>query len=63
MFPNAEVHVFNRWGEMVFSTKNIPANEWNGTFNGKLLPTDSYHYVLYLNNGSDPISGVVTIIR
>jgi gliding motility-associated-like protein len=63
MFPNAEVHVFNRWGEKVFSTKNLPDNEWDGTFNGKLLPTDSYHYVLYLNNGSDPITGIVTIIR
>ena len=63
MFPDAEVHVFNRWGERVFTTKNIPENEWDGTYKGKLLPTDSYHYVLYLHNGSDPISGVVTIIR
>ncbi len=63
MFPNAEVHVFNRWGERVFRTRNIPENEWDGKFNGKLLPTDSYHYVLYLNNGSDPITGIVTIIR
>ena len=63
LFPNAEVHVFNRWGKMVFSTKNIPANEWDGTFEGKLLPTDSYHYVLYLNDGSDPKSGVISIIR
>ena len=63
MFPNAEVQVFNRWGKMVFKTKNIPANEWDGTSDGKLLPTDSYHYILYLNDGSDPIRGVITIIR
>ncbi len=63
LFPNAEVQVFNRWGKRVFSTKNIPANEWEGTFNGELLPTDSYHYILYLNDGSEPRSGVVSIIR
>jgi len=63
LFPNAEVHVFDRWGKQVFSTKNISANEWDGTVDGTLLPTDSYHYVLYLNDGSKPRSGVVTIIR
>jgi gliding motility-associated-like protein len=63
MFPNAEVEVFNRWGKRVFMTKNIPANAWDATFEGKLLPTDSYHYILYLNDGSKPITGVVTIIR
>mgnify|MGYP001085872864 CR=1 FL=1 len=33
------------------------------TSEGKLLPTDSYHYILYLNDGSGTRSGVVTIIR
>jgi gliding motility-associated-like protein len=63
LFPNAEVFVFNRWGKLVFNTKNISANEWDGTFKGALLPTDSYHYVLHLNNGSEPRSGVISIIR
>jgi len=63
MFPNAEVFVFNRWGKRVFNTKNIPANAWDGTFRGKILPTDSYHYILHLNDGSEPRSGVISIIR
>jgi gliding motility-associated-like protein len=63
LFPKAEVFVYNRWGKLVFSTKNILANPWDGTSNGKPLPTDSYHYVLYLNDGSEPKSGVISIIR
>jgi gliding motility-associated-like protein len=63
LFPNAEVFVFTRWGKLVFNTKNIAANPWDGTFKGKPLPTDSYHYVLHLNDGSKPRSGVVSIIR
>ena len=63
LFPDAEVFVFTRWGKLVFRTKNISANEWNGTYEGRLLPTDSYHYVLHLNNGSEPRSGVISIIR
>jgi len=63
LFPNAEVFVFNRWGKLVFSSKNLSANQWNGTFKGRILPTDSYHYILYLNDGSKPKSGVISIIR
>jgi gliding motility-associated-like protein len=63
LFPDAEVLVYNRWGKLVFKTKNISDNEWDGTMDGKLLPTDSYHYILYLNDGSQPRSGVVSIIR
>jgi large repetitive protein len=63
IFPDAEVQVFNRWGERVFSAKNPAANPWDGTYKGKLLPMDSYHYILYLNDGSEPKSGTITIMR
>jgi gliding motility-associated-like protein len=63
IYPNAEVLVFNRWGKLIFRTKNIPANPWDGRFEGRLVPTDSYHYILYLNDGSEPRSGVISVIR
>ncbi|MCU0408129.1 MAG: gliding motility-associated C-terminal domain-containing protein, partial [Bacteroidales bacterium] len=63
LFPNAEIQIFTRWGKRVYSSKNLAGNPWDGTDNGKLLPTDSYHYILYLNDGSPARSGVVTIIR
>jgi gliding motility-associated-like protein len=63
LFPKAEVFVYNRWGELVFTTKNLLADPWDGTSKGRLLSTDSYHYVLYLHNGSKPKSGVISIIR
>ena len=64
LYPNAEVRIFTRWGKMIFKTKNILANPWKGTYSdGKLVPTDSYHYILYLNDGSEPRSGVISVIR
>ncbi len=63
LYPNAEIFVYDRWGRLVFRTRNISANPWNGTYKGKLLPTDSYHYILHLNDGSGPKSGVISIIR
>jgi len=63
LFPEAEVFVYNRWGKLVFKTKNLSANDWDGTSDGKELPTDSYHYILDLHDGSETKSGVISIIR
>jgi gliding motility-associated-like protein len=63
IYPDAEVRVFNRWGKMIFKARNISASPWDGKYKGKLVPTDSYHYILYLNDGSEPRSGVISVIR
>lgn len=38
-----EFKVFNRWGEVIFSTNDINVG-WDGTFNGKIQQTDIYVY-------------------
>ncbi len=64
IYPNAEVLIYTRWGKLIYQTKNISANPWNGRYsNGRLVPTDSYHYILYLGDGSKPRSGVISVIR
>ncbi|HOB84756.1 MAG TPA: gliding motility-associated C-terminal domain-containing protein, partial [Bacteroidales bacterium] len=63
LYPGAEVLVYTRWGKLVYKSRNISADPWDGRFNGRLMPTDSYHYILYLNDGSKPRSGVISIIR
>lgn len=63
LYPNAEVLVYTRWGKLVYKSRNVSADPWDGRFDGSLLPTDSYHYILYLNDGSKPRSGVISIIR
>jgi gliding motility-associated-like protein len=63
LFPDAEVQVFNRWGKRVYQSRNILADPWDGTDGGKLVPTDSYHYILDLHNGSKGRQGVITVIR
>ena len=60
-----EVHVYNRWGKLVWqlSGTNVP---WDGRdLNGKNLPMDSYHYTIRLSvDGKTYLyKGSVTIIR
>ncbi len=38
-----EFQVYNRWGELMFSTTNMEEG-WNGTFKGRIQKTDIYVY-------------------
>ena len=63
-YPNADVKVFNRWGEVIHQCSggyNYIA--WDGTYNSELLPVGTYYYVVDLNNGDEPLTGPITIIR
>ena len=62
---NYTLSVFNRYGELVFTTTN-PLLQWNGTFKGKMLANNSYTWVAsYRYNGRvlQVKKGTVTIIR
>ncbi len=63
-FPNNELIVFNRWGDIVYQSKPY-ANNWQGTNNdGKELPHGTYYYILRLDIGNrDIIRGDVTIVK
>lgn len=63
-FPDAEVQIFNRWGNKVFEARPYK-NDWDGrTKEGKELPSASYYYILRLHNAAGSIhSGSITLIR
>ncbi|MEH6536958.1 MAG: T9SS type B sorting domain-containing protein [Psychroserpens sp.] len=46
-FASSEVFIFNRYGKLLFSAYDSPAN-WNGTMNGKDLPTSDYWYLIII---------------
>ena len=62
-----KIYVFNRWGEMIWISKNID-DVWDGTFKGKQLPIDAYVYKLSYSSpcaGNELIekTGHILIIR
>lgn len=61
MFPDAVINVFNRWGQEVYFDRGN-GEPWDGTYDGKFLPTGSYVYVVNLQNGTKEYKGTVTII-
>ena len=61
-YPNAIVEVYNRWGLQVFRSERY-VKPWDGTYEGDLLPSASYYYVIdYTGNGSRVETGAVTIL-
>ncbi|MEO7211984.1 cadherin-like beta sandwich domain-containing protein [Mucilaginibacter sp.] len=62
LYPNCTVKIFNRGGQQVFNSVGYGI-AWDGTFNGRLLPADTYYYIIDLKHGQGVRSGSVTIIR
>ncbi len=62
IYPDVVVQIFDRWGKRVFYSEGYDDN-FDGTYNGRDLPMQSYHYVINLNDGSPVIIGNITIVR
>lgn len=60
-YPNTEVHVFNIYGNEVFSDENY-SNDWEATYNGKQLPNGTYFYIVKLSETQEEFKGSLTIL-
>lgn len=61
-YKNNHTQVFTRAGQLVFESKGL-YKAWNGTYNGKPLPIDTYYYIVEPGDGREPFTGYVTIIK
>ena len=62
---NVSVHVFNRYGSLVFTDENY-SNKWNGTYKGKPVPDGTYYAVVdftFVTGRKVTIKSDVTVIR
>lgn len=64
-YPDNELTVYNRWGDIVYSEKGY-LNTWDGTLNGEgtELPAGTYFYLLNLTpDGANCLQGYITIVK
>lgn len=59
-YPDCEVNVFNRWGQLVYSSNGYDS-QWDGTYQGQLLPVADYYFTIDYAPDKDVIMGTVTI--
>ncbi len=62
MFPNSRVQVFNRWGQQIFET-NSDNILWDGFTQMGECTTGTYFYIIDLMNGTQPYTGMVSIVK
>ena len=63
-FPNADIAIFDRWGEVVYTSNNY-INDWGGTDqkSGKRLPDGTYFYILKVPSKNNAIyKGDINIV-
>ena len=60
-----EMKIFNRWGELLFTTDNIQTG-WDGTFHGNDMPEGTYTFIAYITDRAGRTfkrSGSVLLLR
>ena len=64
------LQIYDRWGEQMFDTKDIPLGQeplgWNGTYRNQLMPSGVYVYVAEVEFIDDEVlvfKGDVTLVR
>lgn len=64
-FPESRVEVYNRWGELLFSSPPGYPTPFDGKYKGKDLPVGTYYYIINLNHVAypDAYTGPLTIFR
>jgi gliding motility-associated-like protein len=59
----SSLKVFNRWGDLVYSSHEYK-NDWDGENNkGQPLPDGTYYYLLDMGSQGGPVKGWVVIMR
>jgi len=62
-YPDNEVWIYNRSGQLVFNEVNYQ-NNWSGQYNNEDLPEGSYYYLIDFNRSGNPdYQGIVYLAR
>lgn len=62
LFPKSTVTILNRWGATLHKSDRYEV-PWDGYYNGKELAAGAYFYIIDLGDGSETLTGSVTILK
>jgi gliding motility-associated-like protein len=61
-YENCTVDIYNRYGQPLFHALGYP-KPWDGTYQGKAVPSGTYYYVINTKMNNVVLSGYVVILR
>jgi len=63
-YPGCELKIYNRAGKLVWWSETGYPEPWDGKDkSGNVLPVGAYYYLIWLQSGSKPMKGSVSILR
>jgi gliding motility-associated-like protein len=62
LYPDNNVKILDRLGRILYQKKGYD-NTWDGKYNGKLLATDAYYFLIELGKNLSKFKGMVTIVE
>ena len=61
-YDNYFIQVFNRWGQEIYT--GVPGSDpWDGSWNGKIVPTGGYIYIVQIDEIAEEFVGVVMLVK
>ena len=61
-YSNSSVRIFNRWGQLVYTSTGI-YKPWSGNSKNGPAPVGVYYYIIDLNGDKKKLTGQLTLIR
>ena len=62
-YNDLKIEIYSRWGRLVWESTDLMIH-WNGiALSGQTLPSNTYYYILSLNNGEKTQNGPVVLLK
>ena len=61
-YENYQIAVYSRTGQMIFESESY-LKEWDGRYNGELVPAGNYYYLININKFEKVYKGTVFVLR
>ncbi|MGZ3883202.1 MAG: T9SS type B sorting domain-containing protein [Bacteroidia bacterium] len=61
-YPDNLLKIYNRYGQVIFTSSGYN-NDWDGSYQGNVVPTGTYFYILDTGTDKGKYKGTVTILR
>lgn len=59
--PEAQIIIFNRWGQTIFESIGYP-EPWDGTYNGEDVPEGTYYYLIKISD-TEVYEGTILVLK
>ena len=63
VYPNAVIHIYDRFGKIVAEFLGAEADGWDGTYKGNALPSTDYWYMIDIEEIDRQYTGHFTLLR